>query len=381
MSSCSRKEEECHLVIDNGSYMVKAGFAGDDSPRAVFPSRVGRPRVTGSMVGSEHKDTYVGDEAHLPRGILTLMKPNEKGMFTNWDDIEKIWHHTFYNELRVAPEEYPVLLTEPPLNPEANREKMAQIMFEMFNTPAIYIANQAVLSLYTSGKITGIVMDAGETTCYTVPVYDGFELPHAILHKEIGGRDITDHLQKLLCERGYVFSSTAEREMVRDIKEKIGYVTLDFIMEMKRESSEVDEKFELPDGQVLLIGKERFRCAEALFQPSLIGKEINGIHEDIYNSIMKCDIDMRRDLYMGIVLSGGSTMFNGIGDRMHKEIFIQADPAMRIKVTAPPERKYSVWIGGSILASLSTFQEIWISKEEYDENGPRIAHRRKLCSF
>ena len=332
------------------------------------------------MAGVVNRDYYVGDEAQSLRGVLQLEYPIEHGIVTDWDDMEKLWFHTYYNELHVAPEDHPIMLTEAPLNPKRNRETMMEIMFEKFDHPAFYIAIQAVLSLYTTGRTTGLVLDSGDGVSHTVPVYEGYSLPHAILRIDLAGRDLTDYLRSILTERGYSFVTSAEREVVRDIKERVCYVARDFDGHMRLSASdrrlELEETYKLPDGQIITVGNERFRCPEVIFQPSFIGLDSPGLHESLFNSIMKCDVDIRQDMYASIVLSGGSTLFPGIADRMLGEIVHLAQPRMKVKVIAPPERKYSVWLGGSILASLSSFESMWISKEEYKESGTSIIHRK-----
>lgn len=367
------------LVVDNGTGLSKNGYAGEDQPRSVFPTLIGYPKYQSIMSDVDHyvREYYVGEEAMNLRGVLKLIYPIEHGVVNDWDAMEKVWHYTFHNDLRVNPSEHPVLLTEAPLNPAKNREKFAEILFETFNVPAMYVSMQAVLSLYASGRTTGLVVDAGDGVIHIVPIYEGFAISHAISRIDIAGRDITEYLRRLLRQRGHALTSSAEREIVRDIKERLCYVALDPEKELKlaEKVSGMEKQYTLPDGETITVGPERFLAPECFFNPGALGKEEQAMDEAIYNAIQMCDIDLRKELYQNIVLSGGSTMFPGLKERLHKELTELVPENVEIRIVAPPERRYSVWIGGSILSSLKTFQRLWVSRKEYQEQGPAIIRR------
>lgn len=361
------------VVIDNGSGVMKAGFAGEDSVKFAFPSYVGRPKHQRVLAGAVEGDTFVGQRAEELRGILTLKYPMAHGVVEHWDDMELIWRHV-YSEMKVNAEEHPVLLTEAPLNPRKNREKAAEIFFETFGAPALFVTAQAILSLYASGRTTGVVLDSGDGVTHAVPVYEGFALPHAVMRSDIAGRDVTEHLALQLRKTGHVFHTSAEREVVREIKEKECYLLVKEQADHDKTSNQ--HQYRLPDGNTINLGAERFRAPEILFNPSLVGLEYPGIHELLANSIMRSDLDLRQTLFSQIVLSGGSTMFEKFGERLLSDLRKLAPKETKIRIAAPPERKMSTWIGGSILASLATFKKMWVSKEEYLEGDSSILHRK-----
>lgn len=367
------------IVLDNGTGISKNGYAGEDQPRSVFPTMIGIPKYGNILPDQKHytREYYIGEEAMELKGIMKLNFPVEHGIINDWPAMERIWHYTFYTDLRIDPSEHPVLLTEAPLNPRLNREKMGEIMFETFNVPALYVATQAVLSLYASGRTTGCVIDIGDGVSHIVPIFEGFALSHAIQRVDLAGRDVTTYLQRLLRQKGYNLMTSAEKEIVRDIKEKLCYVALDPEKEMliSKKVAGLEKSYMLPDGECVAIGIERFLAPECFFNPSVIGKELDPLDDLIVDSISECDVDLRRELYGNIVLSGGSTMFPGIKERLLKEIREQIPESVDIKIISPPERMYSVWIGGSILASLKTFNRMWITRREYKEMGPQVIHR------
>ncbi|CCJ31299.1 unnamed protein product [Pneumocystis jirovecii] len=323
---------------------------------------VGRPKHIRIMAGAIEGEFFIGNKSQELRGLLKIKYPIEHGIVIDWDDMERIWQFIYTEELKTVSEEHPVLLTEAPLNPRTNRDQAAQIFFETFNVPALFTSIQAVLSLYASGRTTGVVLDSGDGVTHAVPIYEGFAMPSAIRRIDIAGRDVTEYLQLLLRKSGTAFHTSAEKEIVRIIKEKCSYVALDPRKEEKEwisasisggQNHPKGEEFKLPDGNVLRLGAERFRAPEILFDPEIVGSEYSGIHQVVVDAISRVDLDLRKSLFGNIVLSGGSTLTKGFGDRLLSEIRRLAVKDVKIKIFAPPERKYSTWIGGSILASLS----------------------------
>ncbi|WFD31734.1 centractin- actin- protein of the dynactin complex [Malassezia sp. CBS 17886] len=360
------------VVIDGGSGTMKAGFAGQDTPKCYFPNLVGRPKHRRAMAGAVDGDCFVGRRAQELRGLLRIHYPMEHGVVTDWNEMERIWSHVYADELKTLSEEHPVLLTEAPLNPRANRDTAAQIFFETFNVPAMYISIQAILSLYSSGRTTGVVLDSGDGVTHAVPVYEGYAMPNAIRRIDVAGRDVTEHLQVLLRRAGYYLHTSAEREIVRVVKE----TCCQFAPGAAADDADVQRpaEFALPDGNVIRLGAERFQAPEILFNPELLGLEDPGAHQILHDAIARTDLDLRRSLYSNIVLSGGTTLTKGYGERLLGEVKRLAPPDMKIKISAPPERKYSTWIGGSIFAGLSTFRKMWVSAEDYAED-PDIIHK------
>jgi actin-related protein 2 len=311
----------------------------------------------------------------------------ENGIVRNWDDMVSLYDYTFgSSKLNINPQNCKLLLTEPPMNPTKNRERMIEVMFEKYKFHGLYIAIQAVLTLYAQGLLTGVVIDSGDGVTHICPVYDGFALPHLTRRLDIAGRDITRYLIKLLLLRGYAFNHSADFETVRQMKEKLCYVGYDIEQEQKLalETTVLVEQYTLPDGRVIRVGGERFEAPEALFQPHLINVESVGIAELLFNTIQAADIDTRSDFYQHIVLSGGTTMYPGLPSRLEREIkqlylerVLRGDTEklskFKIRIEDPPRRKHMVFLGGAVLAEIMKDRnEFWMLRSDYQEQGMRV---------
>jgi len=286
--------------------------------------------------------------------------------------------------LNARQDEHPVLITEAPLNPRRNREQMAEVFFEGFRSPAMFVAPPSVLSLYASGRTTGVVLDVGDTVTHAVPVYEGFALPHSVVRSDVAGRDVTRNLQLQLRRAGLCFSTTAESDLAKSMKEELCFLAgapASSMASAAEEKLDRDSKtqYQLPDGQVVTLASERHAAPSVLFDPSLIGSEDPGAADVVVASVLKSDLELRPKLFSQVVLAGGSTLTPGFGDRLLHEVRARCPAGTRIRISAPADRVNSCFVGGSILASLATFRNMWVSRAEYEERGSSaILHRREL---
>jgi actin-related protein 2 len=376
------------IVCDNGTGFVKCGFAGSNFPHAIFPSLVGRPvlRAEEKIDNVQLKDIMVGDEAAKVRNMLQITYPLDNGVIRNWEDMMYVWNYTFEEKLKINPAECKIMLTEAPMNPQQNRKKMAEVMFEKYGFRSVYVAIQAVLTLYAQGLLTGVVVDSGDGVTHIVPVYEGFALPHLTRRLDVAGRDVTRYLIKLLLLRGYVFNRTADFETVRQIKEKLCYVGYDMSLEKRlaQETTVLVEQYTLPDGRVIRVGGERFEAPEVLFEPHLIDVDGGGMGDQLFDCINKADVDTRPEFYKHIVLSGGSTMYPGLPSRLEKEIRkLYLEKVLKGKkenmskfvcrIEDPPRRKHMVFLGGAVLAEIMKDKDhFWMNKNEWHEQGEQV---------
>ena len=364
-----------NIIIDLGTGYCKSGFSTDEIPSSIISCLVGKPKYASGRVGFDKKKFFVGKEASAISGVLNINNPVSEGVINNWDDIEKLLGYIFSSELKIDPNEYNILLTETPMNPKENKEKLAQIMFENFNVQRCYIALESLLSLFSAGKDTGISVDIGDGISSFVPIYYGCSLPYAIIRSNVAGRLLTKFLNELLEKKGYNFSTMAEKEIIKDIKEKGCYISND---NYENELKNIDNfLYELPDGNKIELKEERIKCPEVLFNPSIINNTDKNISQNCYEAVEKCDNFIKKDIYKCIDLTGGSSMFPGLEERFYKEIkdLVDNDMKNEIKIENLNGRKYGVWTGGAIL-TMSGFELKWITKAEYEESGDLIVHKK-----
>ncbi|KAM5229756.1 actin-like protein 9 [Hipposideros larvatus] len=363
------------VVIDMGTGTCKVGFAGRARPTYTVATIVGCQCRKPATIGQPVLETFIGEAARA-RPELTLLQPVRNGIVVDWDAAELIWRHMVEHDLRVAIQDHPLLFSDPPFSPTTNREKLVEVAFESLGSPAMYVASQSALSVYAHGRVSGLVVDIGHGVTSTVPVFQGYHLPHAIERLDLAGTHLTAFLVEMLRGAGLQLGQN-DLDTVENIKHRYCYVASDFRKEQALPEQECHQSLKLPDGQTVTLGKELFQCPELLFSPPEIpGLSPVGIPTMAKQSLHKVPPEVRVDVAQNVLLCGGSSLFLGFEGRFQAELLGSLPPEAHVVVVAQPTRKFSVWIGGSILASLRAFQSCWVLREQYEEQGPHIVYRK-----
>ncbi len=362
------------IIVDIGSGLIKAGFGGEDGPRCIFNSIVGVPKMLGLMVGMEQRERYVGDEAIAKLEIMNFNAPIQRGEVVDWDKFETLMHYLFYSEMKVVPEEISILITESPLSSKNNRTKLAETLFETFNVERLHIANSSMLGLYSYGKTSGLVVDSGFNVTSTVPVYEGYPLPHASIKMNIGGEDLSKSLLAMIQNSlDGSYKLIKGRILADDIKEKLGYLLLN-----KDEGINDTEEYTytLPDGKSIQLASELYKHCDVLFNPG--EGNLQSIKNCVFDSINKCDNEIKADIKENICLTGGTTLLKNFPEKLKNELSDSSEGG-NFNMSFEPERQFSSWIGGSIVSSLDNFQYMWVTKQDYDECGKKLESIDSKC--
>ena len=360
------------IVLDIGQFSAKAGFGGEDMPSQVFFTIVGKPkyRQIDYEYGSVRQDDYYVGAEIQSLGLYKVLHPINKGIIQDWVSFEKIIDYIFYN-LRVDASLVNVLFAVHPLFPQNNLKKLFELFLEHYQCSAFYPVLDSMLTLYAGGFRTGLVIEIGDSLTRIVPIYQGYKIDHAIRNLEIGGRTLTKFMEKILGAKGYSSDSSIRRELVRALKEKACFVSLDYKEDLKR-VEQYEKEYSLPDGSTISLSRERFEVPELLFNPSMELEE-DSLPVAILDAIEMCDMDIRPELLNNIFLSGGSSMFPNLKSRIYQELEIELARRKKksqiIKIIAPRERIFSVWVGGSILSMIPEFEQNWITRAKYFTNG------------
>eukprot|EP00775_Hariotina_reticulata_P005728 gene5728-5968_t len=426
------------VVVDLGTWQCKAGYAGDDTPKAVFPSLAGVVASSAEANGMEvdgqqqqqqqgattsGRKLYIGgQELGYKRPDMEVVSPfTPDGLLADWDITQRLWEYALRERLHIKPEENALLLAEPTHTTREVRERTVEAAFEHLRCPALFLAKDAVLTTFSVAKQTSVVIDSGYHCTTIAGVHDGYVLTKSISRSPVGGRLLNQCLQKSLEKQGTVirprqtftrvekkgcpgefdvvpaentgltssFLSHQVELIVGDIKELVSRVSdVHFVPEAHQGIPGIS--YELPDGTEITVSTERFLVPELLFQPQLVAKfpgmdhytlpeGVKGLAGLVVDSVNRCDADVRKDLYQHVVLAGGTSLLTQMRERLELDISAAAPGGTKVKVTAPvnpTERRHAVWIGGSILASLGSFQQMWMSKQEYEEHGAGLIHRK-----
>ena len=423
------------VVIDNGTGFTKMGYAGNLDPDFVIPTAIAeidkKSNLSVSIKNDEY-NYYIGEEGINQAKTSKnhkLYYPMQNGIIESWDLMEKYWHQSIYNYLKCDPQEHNFVLTEPPMNPPENRESIAEIFFETFNVPGLYIGVQAVFALLGCSKthedsgiqmdpdqkkaidtLTGVVVDSGDGVTHIVPICDGFVLGSNIKHIPIAGRKITKFMEQMIRERGEKISTEDLYFATMELKEKHGYLAKDLIEEFSKYDKKTVEDGKIKQsskfkkfegiGKISMkpfsinVGYELFLGPESFFSPEIIDKNYRAsLDESIDLTIQQCPIDYRKRLYADVVFSGGSTSFRNLDKRLEKALQTRVDERLKkytkdgkqstikVKVTNSMAQKHVVWLGGSSFSSDKGFKSMVHTRQEYMEKGPSCCRFNPVFSF